>query len=54
MPLLDEKCQDPIHLRVVFLLIPMEKQSVFVYVDGFNFYYGLKSMATKDKKWKKF
>jgi uncharacterized LabA/DUF88 family protein len=32
----------------------MEEQRVIVYVDGFNFYYGLKSMATKDKKWKKF
>lgn len=28
----------------------MEKQKVIVYVDGFNFYYGLKS----DAKWKRF
>ena len=32
----------------------MEKQKVIVYVDGFNFYYGLKAIATKDSKWKKF
>jgi uncharacterized LabA/DUF88 family protein len=37
-----------------FFMTPVEKQRVIVYVDGFNFYYGLKSMATKDKKWKKF
>lgn len=28
----------------------MEKQRVIVYIDGFNFYYGLK----KDQKWKKY
>ena len=28
----------------------MEKQRVIVYVDGFNFYYGLK----KDARWKKY
>jgi len=32
----------------------MEKQKVIVYVDGFNFYYGLKSISSKDNKWKKF
>ena len=32
----------------------MEKQRVIVYVDGFNFYYGLKAIASKDKRWKKF
>lgn len=49
MPLLDEKCQDPTaQFRAVFLLEAMEKQRVIVYVDGFNFYYGLKA-----KGWKK-
>lgn len=28
----------------------MEKQKVIVYVDGFNFYYGLKS----DHRWKRY
>ena len=28
----------------------MEKQRVIVYIDGFNFYYGLK----KDVRWKKY
>jgi len=28
----------------------MEKQKVIVYVDGFNFYYGLKG----DPKWKRY
>lgn len=28
----------------------MEKQKVIVYVDGFNFYYGLK----KNKCWRKY
>ncbi len=28
----------------------MEKQKVIVYVDGFNFYYGLKS----DRRWKRY
>jgi hypothetical protein len=28
----------------------MEKQRVIVYVDGFNFYYGLK----KDRRWKRY
>ena len=32
----------------------MEKQRVSVYIDGFNFYYGLKAIASKDKRWKKF
>ena len=32
----------------------MEKQKVAVYIDGFNFYYGLKAIASKDKRWKKF
>ncbi|KAA6315451.1 6-hydroxy-3-succinoylpyridine 3-monooxygenase HspA [termite gut metagenome] len=32
----------------------MEKQKVIVYVDGFNFYYGLKDKSLKDHKWKKF
>ncbi|KAA6308018.1 6-hydroxy-3-succinoylpyridine 3-monooxygenase HspA [termite gut metagenome] len=32
----------------------MKKQKVIVYVDGFNFYYGLKTIASKDKSWKKF
>ncbi len=32
----------------------MEKQQVIVYVDGFNFYHGLKEKARTDKKWKKF
>jgi hypothetical protein len=32
----------------------MEKQKVIVYVDGFNFYYGLRDVSRKDNKWKKF
>jgi uncharacterized LabA/DUF88 family protein len=32
----------------------MEKQKVIIYVDGFNFYYGLKAIASRDHKWKKF
>ncbi|MFJ1431323.1 NYN domain-containing protein [Capnocytophaga canimorsus] len=32
----------------------MEKQRVIVYVDGFNFYYGLKEKARQDQSWKKF
>jgi len=32
----------------------MEKQRVIVYVDGFNFYYGLKTIALRDQRWKKF
>jgi uncharacterized LabA/DUF88 family protein len=32
----------------------METQKVIVYVDGFNFYYGLKDIAARDSKWKKF
>ncbi len=32
----------------------MEKQKVIVYIDGFNFYYGLKTISQKDKSWKKF
>jgi hypothetical protein len=32
----------------------MEKQKIIVYVDGFNFYYGLKTIATRDNRWKKF
>jgi len=32
----------------------MEKRKVIVYVDGFNFYYGLKAISQKDKRWKKF
>jgi uncharacterized LabA/DUF88 family protein len=32
----------------------MEKLKVIVYVDGFNFYYGLKAISKKDKRWKKF
>jgi len=32
----------------------MEKRKVIVYVDGFNFYYGLKAISSKDSKWKKF
>ena len=40
---------------VLFLIMVfMEKQKVIVYVDGFNFYYGLKSISSRDKKWKKF
>lgn len=55
-PLLDEKCQDPNHPRVVFLyqVTFMEKQRVIVYVDGFNFYFGLRDIAWKDGRWKKF
>ena len=34
-------------LKVGFFLNTMEKQKVIVYVDGFNFYYGLK----KDHRW---
>lgn len=29
-------------------------QKVKVYIDGFNFYFGLKDMAKKDTSWKKF
>lgn len=29
-------------------------QRVIVYIDGFNFYFGLKNMAKQDKSWKKF
>jgi hypothetical protein len=29
-------------------------KNVTVYVDGFNFYYGLKRMKTKDRDWRKF
>jgi hypothetical protein len=32
----------------------MEKQKVIVYVDGFNFYYGLKAISSMDSRWKKF
>jgi hypothetical protein len=32
----------------------MEKRKVIVYVDGFNFYFGLRDMALKDNRWKKF
>ena len=32
----------------------MEKQKVIVYVDGFNFYYGLKTISQRDRRWKKF
>lgn len=32
----------------------MEKQRVIVYIDGFNFYYGLRDISRKDKNWKKF
>ncbi len=32
----------------------MEKQRVIVYVDGFNFYFGLRDIALKDGRWKKF
>ncbi len=32
----------------------MEKQKVIVYVDGFNFYHGLKAKAQIERKWKKF
>lgn len=32
----------------------MERQKVIVYVDGFNFYFGLRDMSRKDNKWKKF
>ena len=35
-----------------FLIVIMEK--VTVYVDGFNFYYGLKRQKIVDKDWKKF
>ena len=31
-------------------LYMMKKQKVIVYVDGFNFYYGLK----KDKRWRQY
>lgn len=34
--------------------LAMEKQKVIIYVDGFNFYYGLKDKASKDRRWKKF
>lgn len=52
MPLLDEKCQDPTaQFRAVFLLEAMEKQRVIVYVDGFNFYYGLKAKGWKKYYW---
>jgi len=56
MPLLDEKCQDPNHLLggFIFSRVVMDKQKVIVYVDGFNFYYGLKAISLKDNKWKKF
>ena len=29
-------------------------QKVRVYIDGYNFYFGLKEMAEKDRSWKKF
>lgn len=32
----------------------MDKQRVIVYVDGFNFYYGLKAISKKDPRWKKY
>ena len=32
----------------------MEKRKVIVYVDGFNFYYGLKAISSRDRRWKKF
>lgn len=32
----------------------MEKKKVIVYVDGFNFYYGLKTIAQQDRRWKRF
>ena len=32
----------------------MEKKKVIIYIDGFNFYYGLKNIAQKDKAWKKY
>lgn len=32
----------------------MTKQRVIVYVDGYNFYHGLKEVAKQDKSWKKF
>ena len=43
-------------IRWFFYIIDndMEKQKVIVYVDGFNFYYGLKAISQKDKRWKKF
>lgn len=37
-------------LKVGFFLNTMEKQKVIVYVDGFNFYYGLK----KDHRWRRY
>ena len=55
MPLLNEKCQDPNHLLGWFYFLRfMEKRKVIVYVDGFNFYYGLKAISLRDSKWKKF
>ena len=55
-PLLDEKCQDPNHRKGGFLFYYwfMEKQKVIVYIDGFNFYYGLKNISSRDSRWKKF
>jgi uncharacterized LabA/DUF88 family protein len=48
----------PNHLYGGFLFIInsiiMETQKVIVYVDGFNFYYGLKSASQKEKAWKKY
>lgn len=32
----------------------VDKKRVIVYVDGFNFYYGLKSKSKQDASWKKF
>lgn len=50
MPLLDEKFQDPTaQLSGFFYLKYMNKQKVIVYVDGFNFYYGLKSFVTSHR-----
>jgi uncharacterized LabA/DUF88 family protein len=41
-------------ILLFYQILLMEKQKVIVYVDGFNFYYGLKAISQKDKRWKKF
>lgn len=40
---------DPSNKEGSFIILNMDAKKVIVYVDGFNFYYGLKS-----KKWKRF
>ncbi len=45
------KAQPPLAV-VYFLCGSMDR--VIVYIDGFNFYYGLKNKALKNKSWKKY